>query len=151
LRKQGLYLILAATLLPLLSCNKACQAGYENPNCSIEVRAQFENLYYTVTESRNQDSAYSYSATIIASPGDIRKVLLSNVANGLFVNNVVGITSSDTLTIAYQSPDSNGRSIQGRGILSLNVMKISYIVSYTDSLPAVHTQNDIYQSVWIHP
>lgn len=142
---------LAFCLLGLCACNKACQTGYENPNCSVEVRAQFENLYYTATESKNQDSAYTYSATILASPSDIRKVLLTNVANGFFINNVSAITNSDTLTIPYQCPDTNARYIQGTGILSGNVLSMYFTVTYPDSIPILHTQTDLYQSVWVHP
>lgn len=141
---------IAVCLLGILSCHKTCQTGYENPNCSIETRAQFESLTYTATESRNLDSAYSYPATIIPHPTDIRKVMLTNMANGVFAHNVVGSVVSDTLTIAYQSPDTNGHYIQGIGILSSNLLNLNYVVTYTDSLPVIHLQTDVYQSTWIH-
>ena len=137
-------------ILIISGCNKTCQTGYENPNCSIETRAEFESLSYAATESRNQDSAYSYPATIIPYPPDIRKVMLTNRARGAFAHNVIGSVVSDTLTIAYQNPDSNGTYIQGTGILTANVLNINYLISYPDSLPILHTQTDIYQSVWIH-
>ena len=143
---------LAAALLLLGSCNKACQTGYENPNCSIEIRNQFENVNYTVTESKNGDSAYTYAATIVSSPAGILKVQLTNMANNFFVNNVTAsVNSGDTLTIPSQAPDSNGRYILGLGILSANTLYISYAITYPDSLPVLHTQTDYYQSTWVHP
>lgn len=145
------YLAFACLMVSIYACKKTCQTGYENPNCSIEVRAEFENVAYTVTESRNQDSAYSYSASILAAPNDIRKILLTNVANGFFINSVSALTTSDTMTIAYQSPDTNGRYIQGAGILSGNAITIYYTVTYPDSNPVLHTQADYYQSIWVHP
>jgi hypothetical protein len=148
--KTALILTCLLALL-LAACNKTCQTGYENPNCSVEVRAQFENLNYTATESRNGDSAYTYTATIIADPKNIRNVLLSHVANGVFVNNVTASTSADTLIIPYQSPDTNRFYIQGLGLLNGNVLSISFAVSYPDSVPVLHTQTDFYQSIWTHP
>jgi hypothetical protein len=143
---------LLACVLIASSCNKACQAGYVNPNCSVEVRAQFENLYYTATEERNQDTpAYTYSATIIASPRNPLGVLMGNVANGFFVNYVYASTSNDTLTIPYQAPDTNGRYIQGLGIISGSVLTLSYAVTYPDSTPVIHSQTDYYYSSWVHP
>ena len=146
-----LYASAFSLLLSGMGCNKACQTGYENPNCSVEVRAQFENVAYAVTESRNLDSPYTYTASILAASRDIRKILLTNVTNGFFINNVSAITNADTMTIAYQSPDTNARYIQGSGILSANVLTINYVVTYPDSNPVLHTQTDYYQSVWVHP
>jgi hypothetical protein len=146
-----IYAPVLGIIMSVLGCNKACQTGYENPNCSVEVRAQFENVAYAVTESRNLDSPYVYTASILADPRDIRKILLTNVANGFFIHNVSAVTNADTMTIAYQSPDTNARYIQGSGILSANVLTISYMVTYPDSNPVLHTQTDYYQSVWVHP
>ena len=142
---------ICATLLAISSCSKVCQTGYENPNCSVETRAQFENLYYTVSESRNGDSIYTYPATIIASPAGILKILMTNVGNGAFVNNVLAVVNADTLTIPYQAPDSNAHYITGGGIISGSVLLISYTISYPDSVPVPHTQTDGYQSQWVHP
>ena len=139
-------------LITLFSCNKACQVGYENPNCSIEIRNQYENLNYTVTESKNGDSAYTYAATIVSSPQGILRVQLTNIANNFLVNNVTAsVTATDTLTIAYQAPDSNGHYIQGIGVLTGNTLALNYAITYPDSLPVLHTQVDYYQSVWVHP
>lgn len=143
--------LFCTVLLVFSSCSKVCQTGYANPNCSTEIRAQFENLYYTVTESKNQDSAYTYSATIIASPSGVLKVLMTNVGNGAFVNNVVAVANADTLTIPYQAPDSNAHYIVGGGIISGNVLLLTYTITYPDSVPTPHTQTDSYQSQWVHP
>ena len=146
----GAILITISMMGGLLSCNKACQQGYENPNCSVEIRAQFENLYYTVTERKNQDTILkTYSATIIASPKSPFGLHLGNVANGLFVNTVVGTANADTLSLPYQSPDTNSYYIQGRGIISGNVMLLNYTVTYADSQSVVHA--DQYVSQWVHP
>jgi hypothetical protein len=146
-----LPLLLTAVLLSgIAACKKTCQTGYEDPGCSIETRAEFENLNYTVTESMNGDSAYSYPATIIAGAGPLQ-ILLTGVGNGAIVNNVTGIVSSDTLTIARQAPDSNAHYIQGSGILSGNQLTINYTITYPDSLPVLHTQVDQYYSQWVHP
>jgi hypothetical protein len=142
----------AICLLGLGACSKVCQIGYENPNCSVETRAQYENVNYTVTESKNGDSAYTYSATIVSSPLGPLKVQLSNVANNFFINNVTAsVTATDTLTIAYQAPDSNSRYIQGIGVLTGSTLALNYVITYPDSLPVLHTQTDYYQSVWVHP
>jgi len=146
-------MILAALIVAASSCNKACQAGYANPNCTIEIRAPYENLNYTVTESKNGDSAYTYSATIISSSAGPFAVQLTNVANGFFANNVTGVVSitGDTLTIARQSPDTNANYIQGLGTLSLSTLSLSFSISYPDSQPYIHRQTDTFQSVWVHP
>lgn len=153
--KKTLTICICSVAICLMSwlsaCKKTCQTGYENPNCSVEIRAQFENLYYTATESRNLDSPYTYNPTIIADPHDIRRILLTGIANGQFINNVSALTNSDTMTIAYQCPDTNAHYIQGSGILSGNVLTMSYAVTYPDSYPVLHTQTDYYQSVWTHP
>ena len=143
--------ILLGILLLISSCSKVCQTGYANPNCSTEIRAQFENLYYTVSESKNQDSIYTYSATIIASPRSILDVQLSNVGNGTFVNNVTAVVNADTLTIPYQQPDSNAHYIQGSGIISGSILQLTFYITYPDSVPVYHTQTDAYQSQWVHP
>ena len=148
------FIMLAGSLSALWSCSKACQAGYANPNCSIEIRAPYENLYYTVTESEDQDSAYTYSATIISSPAGPFALQLTNVANGVFfVNNVNGLVSitGDSLTIARQNPDTNANYIQGLGTLYNNVLTLNFTISHPDSLPFIHTQTDTFQSIWIHP
>jgi len=144
-------MLLGTILLLISSCSKVCQTGYANPNCATEIRAQFENLYYTVSESKNQDSIYTYSATIIASPASILKVLMTNVGNGAFVNNVIAVTNADTLTIPYQAPDSNAHYITGSGIISGSVLVLYYTITYPDSVPSPHTQTDSYQSQWVHP
>jgi hypothetical protein len=148
-----IFFLFGCFLSTIWSCSKVCQTGYANPNCSIEIRAPYENLYYTVTESMNHDSAYSYSAAIISSQTGPFALQLTNVANGLFVNNVnaqVSITG-DSLTIARQAPDTNARYIQGLGTLSNNVLTINFTISYPDSIPVLHTQTDSFLSVWIHP
>jgi hypothetical protein len=104
-----------------------------------------------VSESKNGDSVYTYSATIIASPSNILKVLMTNVGNGAFVNNVVAITNADTLTIPYQAPDSNAHYITGSGIISGSMLVLNYTITYPDSVPAPHIQTDGYQSQWVHP
>jgi hypothetical protein len=150
-KNQAAYIFVATVLLTsLLCCSKVCQTGYENPNCSVQVRSQFENLYYTVTESRDQDSAYSYAATIVSDP-NILRVQLTNVANGAFINNVVATATADTLTIAYQAPDTNAHYIQGSGIISGSVLLLTYTITYPDSVPVPHTQTDYYQGQWAHP
>jgi hypothetical protein len=152
--KKNFFLPLALTAVLLIcigACKKTCQTGYENPNCSIETRAEFENLNYTVTESMNGDSAYTYPATIIASPNGILRVLLTGVGAGAIVNNVAGIVDSTTLTIPRQAPDSNAHYIQGSGSLNGNTLTINYTITYTDSLPVLHTQADYYYSQWVHP
>jgi hypothetical protein len=150
-----LSILLAGSLSALWSCSRACQAGYANPNCSVEIRAQYENLNYTVTESKNHDSAYyMYSAAIISSPAGPFALQMTNVANSFyFVNNVNGIVSitGDTLAIARQAPDTNARYIQGLGTMSNNVLTIYYTISYPDSLPVIHTQTDSFLSIWVHP
>ena len=151
IRSKKIIVILIATLFALGACNKACQVGYENPNCSVEIRNQFENENYTVTESKNGDSAYTYAATIVSSPAGILQVQLTNMANNFFVNNVRASVNNDTLTIPNQAPDSNGRYVLGQGVLSGNTLFLNYAITYPDSLPVLHTQTDYYQSVWVHP
>ena len=149
IRSKKNLIILITSLFTLGSCNKTCQTGYENPNCSIEIRNQFENVNYTVTESKNGDSAYTYSATIVSSPASILQVQLTNMANNFFVNNVTATVSNDTLTIPYQTPDSNARYIIGLGILSGNTVYINYAITYPTR--SHRRQTDYYQSTWVHP
>ena len=151
IRSKKIFVIVVASLCMLCACKKTCQTGYENPNCSVEIRNQFENENYTVTESKNGDSAYSYAATIVSSPANILQVRLTNMGNNFFVNNVTAVVNSDTLTIPNQAPDSNGRYVLGQGVLSGNTLFLNYAITYPDSLPVLHTQTDYYQSVWVHP
>ena len=139
--------------MTILSCSRVCQLGYANPNCSVELRAQYENLNYVVTESKNHDSAYTYPATIITSTAGPFALRLTNVANNFFVNNVLGQVSmsGDSLVINNQAPDSNARYIKGLGTLSNNVLTLNYTIYYPDSLPVIHTQTDSFLSIWVHP
>lgn len=134
----------------LLSCSKACQQGYLNPDCSIEERAQFESLSYTATESENGDSAYTYATTIIASPASIYQVQLTTVANGYFTNYVVANVDTTSLTIPNQAPDSNGHYISGYGTLNGNTLTLMYTISYPLHPPFHYVQTNYYSSVWVH-
>lgn len=150
----GIYVATAISclLISIHSCSTACQQGYINPDCNVQIRAPFENLNYTATESKNSDTNYTYPATIIASQ-NILQVQLTNVANGFFANNVTGTVSlnGDTLTIANQNPDGNSNFIAGKGVLSGNTLSLVYTISYTDSVPYIHPQTDVYVSSWVHP
>jgi hypothetical protein len=150
LKKISAIFLIVALFFGFSACKKTCQPGYENPNCSVEIRAQFENLNYTVTESKNSDSATSYPAGIIAG-ANILQVQLTNVGNGAIVHNVVGNVTADTLIIPNQAPDTNAHYIQGIGILSGNTLYLSYTITYPDSQPFLHTQTDYYQGQWVHP
>jgi hypothetical protein len=137
-------------LLPALSCKKTCQPGYEDPDCSVEIRAQFESLYYTATESMNGDSAYTYAATILPNPANAYQVLLTNVANSAyFANNVAATASNDTLTIAYQNPDTTAVYISGMGTISGNVLTLYYVI-YVPNLAGTGLIRNQYASVWVH-
>jgi len=153
IRSICIFSLFACFLPTIMSCSRVCQAGYANPNCSIEIRAAYENLYYQVTENKDHDSADTYSATIISSPAGPFALQMTNVANGSFVNNVNALVSitGDSLTIALQAPDTNARYIQGLGTLSNNVLTINYTISYQDSTPVIHTQTDSFLSIWVHP
>ena len=148
-----IFILLGYSLTTFLSCSRVCQSGYANPNCSVELRALYENLNYTVTESKNHDSAYNYSATIITSTAGPFALQMTNVANGFFVNNVKGQVSisGDSLVITRQAPDTGARYIQGLGTLTNNVLTLNYTISYLDSLPVIHIQTDSFLSIWVHP
>ena len=153
IKSFGIFLLIAYFLTGILSCSRVCQKGYANPNCSVEIRAVYENLNYSVTESKNHDSAYNYSASIISSSSGPFALQLTHVSSGFFVNNVQGQVSmgGDSLTIISQAPDTNARYIKGIGTLSNNVLTLYYTLSYPDSLPVAHIQTDSFLSIWIHP
>lgn len=143
------FLTLALFLL-LISCNKTCQPGYQNPNCSVETRSIFESLSYTATESENGDSAFSYTTTIIAGPLPPFQVWLSTVAGGYFHHYVLATVANDTLNIALQAPDSNGRYISGTAVLNQNVLSINYTIAYPIHPPFHFIQTDSYSGNWVH-
>lgn len=119
-----------------------CVTGYEGDDCGTEMRAKFIATF-SVTEVCGSGSD-AYTSDITASSADVSNVLISNVYN-TFTNNVVATVDGMTLTIASQTPDNDGISIDGTGSISdAGVVTITFNLSdglgNSDACTATYTK-----------
>ena len=144
---------LLGTLMTTQSCTKTCDAGYEGSDCKTLMTAKFINSNWSVTESKNGGTPYTYSSSISQSSTDISKVLISKVANQFFNSNVVGtVSNSTTITITNQNPDGDNYYITttGTNAVANNVMTLNYSITGPNGATPPVTVTDNYTSTWTH-
>ncbi len=136
----------AATLLLTNSCTKTCDPGYEGTDCKTEVRAKFLSNNVSVSEKKNNGTAYSYSTTIISVSSDVQQVAITKIANGFYNSNIVATVDGSTFTIAKQDPDYDGYNIEGSGTVSGTSVTVTFTITGKDG--SGNTVTDNYSGTW---
>lgn len=119
------------------ACSKLCRSGYSGSECNIITRAKFEGAWNAIDTPGN----LTYRDSIDDAAG-IGNVLLSNAFAGHYFNNTITASAvNQTLTIAWQSPDSISKYVQGTGQLNSagNVLSWTYQITDSTQNPALVT------------
>lgn len=125
-------------------CN--CPSGVIGEYCDTILRNYFIG-YWDVPDTCNLSGNTIYTVTISASNSALGDVKLSNVWN-YFINDVEGYILGDSLTIPFQQPDNDGVSIEGLGVIDMQLTDTLMYFQYTVTDPNNAGQTDICSATW---
>lgn len=94
-----------------LDGNCECSEGYSGDDCGTEVRSVFIGTF-NVTETC--PNLVTYTVNIAADSNDVFDVDIANFFNS-FANPVNAKVTSNLISIPFQAPDNDGRTVQGNG------------------------------------
>ncbi len=112
-----------------------CQPGYQRDAtslCNLEKRAKFLGDW-SIEENCDSTGEASYSLQIVAD-GDITQIGVGDF-NGRFINPVIAIPNINEIEIIAQAPDENDIWIEGRGIISANIINWNFKLTDLSQAP----------------
>lgn len=121
-------------------CN--CPTGYDGTLCENEAREKFLGTWMANDHITGQVTNVSYSTSIIAGTG-LTQVKILNI-DGQFTNHIIATVDAGKITIALQSPDNPGKTVQGVGTYDATTNSINWIYAITyPPNPSV-----VYEGAW---
>ncbi len=121
------------------TCN--CADGYSGSDCSTNISANFLGTYNV---SEVCPDITTYTVNVFADTLSIFTVHISGFYHGGFSNPVTATVTNNSIQIAAQDPDNDGRIVSGEGTL-VPPYEIDWNYSVSDAVGTVSCSN----SKWV--